>query len=78
MQAAQDLVVLTDESGRRLIGACPPEETTTLDLVETFLAYSRSQSEMLDENAFVAVIAALQNRFPCKLDTTRLQVEPSV
>src|SRR3954447_12659526 len=52
MQAVQDLVVLTDENGRRLIGACPPEKTTTLDLVDAFLAYSRSPSELLDENAF--------------------------
>ena len=66
MQAAQDIVVLTDENGRHLIGACPPDKTTTLDLVLALLAYSRTQSKILDENAFVTVMAALQRRFPCK------------
>ena len=51
--------MLTDESGHHLIGACPPDETTTLDLVLVLLAYSRTQSEMLDENAFLTVGSAV-------------------
>jgi hypothetical protein len=30
MQAMQDLSVLADEEGHRIMGACPPEQTTTL------------------------------------------------
>jgi hypothetical protein len=32
MQAMQDLSVLADENGHRIMGACPPEQTTTLQL----------------------------------------------
>jgi hypothetical protein len=37
MQAMQDLSVLVDQRGRRVIGSCPPENTTTLQLVHLFL-----------------------------------------
>ena len=30
MQGMQDLSVLADEDGHRIMGACPPEQTTTL------------------------------------------------
>src|SRR5262245_49815113 len=33
MQAMQDLSVLADENGHRTMGACPPEQTTTLQLI---------------------------------------------
>src|SRR5262249_44983068 len=39
MQAMQDLSVLADENGHRIMGACPPEETTTLQLVRSFVRY---------------------------------------
>ena len=65
MQAIQDLVVLTDEGERRIIGACPPEQTTTLDLLHSFLAYGRSHPDVLKGNTAVAVITALQNAYPC-------------
>ena len=38
MQAMQDLVMLTTPT----IGSCPPKETTTLDLLNSFLRYVRS------------------------------------
>jgi hypothetical protein len=65
MQAIQDLVVLTDEGGRPIIGSCPPEEMTTLDLLRSFLAYGRSHPDVLKGNTAAAVIAALQNAYPC-------------
>ena len=65
MRAIQDLVVLTDEGGRRIIGACPPEQTTTLDLLHSFLAYGGSHPDVLEGNAAVAVITALQSAHPC-------------
>jgi hypothetical protein len=30
MQAMQDLSVLVDQNGHRIIGSCPPEQTTSL------------------------------------------------
>src|SRR5262245_7757004 len=37
MQAIQDLSVLVDQHGLRVIGSCPPEETTTVQLVQALL-----------------------------------------
>ena len=69
MQAMQDLSVLVDQRGRRIIGSCPPEQTTSLQLVHSFLAYARSHE--LDGNAAAAVIKALQETFPCRQGTER-------
>ena len=65
MEAMQALSVLIDEQGRRIIGACPPETVTTLDLIQAFLKYARSHRSELEGNAAVAVINAFQEAFPC-------------
>jgi hypothetical protein len=36
MQAMQDLSVLADEEGDRIMGACPPQKMTTLLLIQLF------------------------------------------
>jgi hypothetical protein len=64
MQAMQDLSVLGDEDGRRFMGACPPERTTLLELIQAFVSYARSHE--LPDNAALAVTRALQEAFPCK------------
>jgi hypothetical protein len=63
MQAMQDLSVLTDEDGRRIMGACPPSRTTLLELIEAFVSYTRSHE--LPDNAALGVTRALQEAFPC-------------
>jgi hypothetical protein len=65
MQAIQDLVVLTTP----IIGSCPPEGTTTLDLLRAFLRYARRNPDVLKANPAVAVIKALQNTYPCNQST---------
>ena len=40
MQAMQDLSVLADEEGHRIMGACPPEQTMTLQLIHSFVRYA--------------------------------------
>jgi len=65
MQAMQDLSVLVDQHGRRVIGSCPPEEATSLQLIHAFLAYARAHASELEGNAAAAVIKALQESFPC-------------
>src|SRR5262245_22727695 len=42
MQAMQDLSVLSDEDGHRIMGACPPEQTSTLQLIQSFVRYARA------------------------------------
>ena len=66
MQAMQDLSVLVDQNGRRLIGSCPPEETTSLQLIDAFLAYARAHAGELRGNAAAVVVKAFVERFPCR------------
>jgi Rap1a immunity proteins len=65
MQAIKDFSVLADPKGRRLLGACPPEKTTLLELIEAFVAYARSHARDLPQNAALAVTQAVQQTFPC-------------
>jgi Ssp1 endopeptidase immunity protein Rap1a len=66
MQAMQDLSVLVDQHGLRVIGSCPPEETTTLELIHSFLAYARTHAGELDGNAAAVMIKVLQVSSPCR------------
>jgi hypothetical protein len=68
MQAIQDLSVLADENGQRIMGACPPEQTTTLQLVRSFVRYARSHHSELPGNAVLAVFRALRETYPCRAD----------
>ena len=65
MKAMQDLSVWTDENGNRILGSCPPERTTTLDLIRSFVRYGRSHRRELPSNAALAVAKAFQQAFPC-------------
>jgi Rap1a immunity proteins len=65
MQAMQDLSVLADENGYRIMGACPPEQTTTLQLIRSFVRYARAHRSQLPGNAVVAVFRALRQAYPC-------------
>jgi hypothetical protein len=51
MQAMQDLSVLADQNGRRIMGACPPERTTLLELIQSFVSYARANVDKLPNNA---------------------------
>ena len=68
MRAMQDFSVLVDENGRRFIGSCPPEETTLLELIRSFMTYARSHPGELKGNAALMVIKALHETFPCPLE----------
>jgi hypothetical protein len=65
MQAMQDLSVLADEEGHRIMGACPPEQATTLQLIQSFVRYARAHPTELLGNAVVAVFRALREAYPC-------------
>jgi hypothetical protein len=68
MQAMQDLSVLADEKGHRIMGACPPEQTTTLQLIRSFVRYARAHRSELPGNAVVAVFRALRGAYPCRAE----------
>lgn len=65
MRAIQDLSVLADPDGHRIMGSCPPEETTLLQLIHAFITYARSHPSELQGNTAVVVIKALEEAFPC-------------
>jgi hypothetical protein len=68
MQAMQDLSVLADEEGHRIMGACPPEQTTTLQLIQSFIRYARAHRTKLQGNAVMAVFRALREAYPCRAE----------
>jgi hypothetical protein len=68
MQAMQDLSVLADEEGHRIMGACPPEQATTLQLIQSFVRYARAHPTELQGNAVVAVFRALREAYPCRAE----------
>ena len=65
MEAMQDLSVITNDDGIRIVGSCPPEHATLLQLIHTFVAYARSHPKELRGNTAVMVIRALQQAYPC-------------
>src|SRR5262245_54858292 len=68
MQAMQDLSVLSDEDGHRIMGACPPEQTSTLQLIQSFVRYARAHRSELPGNAVIAVFRALREDYPCRAE----------
>jgi hypothetical protein len=64
MQAMQDLSVLSDENGHRIMGACPPEKATTLQLIQSFVRYARAHRSELAGNAVIAVFRAMREAYP--------------
>jgi hypothetical protein len=71
MKAMQDLSVWTDENGHTILGSCPPERTTTLDLIRSFVRYGRSHRRELPSNAALAVTKACQQAFACSEEGAR-------
>src|SRR5262249_20719039 len=68
MQAMQDLSVLADEEGHRIMGACPPEQTTTLQLIQSVGRQAPAHPTELQLNAVVAVFRALREAYPCRAE----------
>src|SRR5499433_3480646 len=63
MQAVQDFAALADENGRRVLGICPPDRASLLDMVQAFVRHARQQSKDLPDNAALAVTQALQSAY---------------
>jgi hypothetical protein len=66
MQAMQDLSVLADQDGNRIMGSCPPAKTTLLQLIHAFVTYARSHPSELQGNTAVVVLKAFSEAFPCR------------
>jgi hypothetical protein len=57
-----------NENGRRIMGACPPEQMTTLQLIRLFVRYASTHRGELPGDAVVAVFRALGEVFPCRAE----------
>ena len=75
MQAMQDISVLVTQDGRRLVGSCPPEQTTLLQLIHIFIRHERSNPSEKQGNTASAVIKALQDAVPCHQQRASAQKE---
>jgi hypothetical protein len=75
MQAMQDISVLVTSEGRRLVGSCPPEQTTLLQLIHIFIRHERSNPGKEQGNTASAVIKALQEAFPCHQQRVSAQMK---
>src|SRR6516225_7357871 len=71
MNAMQDLSVWVDQNGNRILGSCPSETVTTLDLIRAFLKYGRSYRGELPSNPALAVTMAFEQAFPCDEPSAR-------
>jgi len=65
MQAVQDFAALADPNGQRVLGICPPDRATMLDIVQAFVRYADARGKDLPDNAALAVTQALQSAYPC-------------
>jgi Rap1a immunity proteins len=65
MSAVQNMSVLTDERGGRLLGICAPPESSVLDYVQIFVRSVRRKSAGAGDNAAAQVVAALAESYPC-------------
>lgn len=65
MQAMQDLLVLVDDDGRRIMGVCPSEQTSLLQMTSAFVGYADRHSSDLSNDAALIVVQALKEAFPC-------------
>jgi hypothetical protein len=65
MSAVQNMSVLTDDHGDRLLGICAPPESSVLDYVQIFVGSVRRKSSGAGDNAAAQVVAALAESYPC-------------
>jgi hypothetical protein len=65
MAAVQNMTVLADERGKRLLGICPPPDSTVVDFVRIFVQRARTQDVGSQANAAAFALLGLARAFPC-------------
>jgi hypothetical protein len=65
MSAIQNMTVLADERGERLLGICPPPDSTVLDFVRIFVQHARTEDVRAQRNAAAFALPRLARAFPC-------------
>jgi hypothetical protein len=65
MSAIQNMTALADERGERLLGICPPPDSTVLDFVRIFVQHARTEDVRAQRNAAAFALPGLARAFPC-------------
>jgi hypothetical protein len=65
MSAVQNMAVLADQRGERLLGICPPPESTVLDFVRIFVQHAHGEDVGSQSNAAAFALLGLARAFPC-------------
>ena len=65
MSAVQEYSVLADQSGNRLLSACPAADIKTTQIVDVFVKYANAHPEKSNTSAAVAAYNAMADAFPC-------------
>lgn len=65
MSAVQNMSALVDERGERLLGICPPTDSTMMDYVRIFVQYAHGNQTEDYGNAAALVLLGLSEAFPC-------------
>lgn len=66
MEAVQEYSTLADQDGKRLLGACPPDDGRVTDILRTFVAYARAHPETWQSPAAAVAFTAMVDAFPCQ------------
>jgi hypothetical protein len=72
IQAMQDLSVLVDENGHRIMGACPPEQMTTLQLIRLFVRYTNAHRSETSGQCCSGGVTSAARSLPVPRCTRRL------
>lgn len=65
MEAVQEYSTLADQDGKRLLGACAPEDGRTTQVLQAFIEYARAHPEKLNLPAAAVAFNAMAEAFPC-------------
>jgi hypothetical protein len=65
LSAIQNMSALVDERGERLLGVCPPADSTVIDYVRVFVQYAHRNRKEVYENAAALALLGLSEAFPC-------------
>jgi hypothetical protein len=66
MEAVQEYSTLADQDGKRLLGACAPEDGRTTQVLQAFIDYARAHPEKMGLPAAAVAFNAMADAFPCK------------
>ena len=68
MSAIQNMSVLEDGEGERLLGVCSPPGSTTMDFVQIFVRSAQNKKLSTDGNAAALALPGFARAFPCTAD----------